>query len=124
MKKAVVLVSGGLDSCVTAACAVNDGLEPAFLHLSYGQLTEKRELRAFNEIAAYYCAKESLVVNMSHLSDIGGSCLTDTNIAVPNAELKNTDIPTSYVPFRNANLLAAAVSWAEVISADRICWCC
>jgi len=117
---AIVLVSGGMDSCVTAASAISDGYKPVFLHVNYRQLTEKRELRAFHEIADYYEVKERMVIDLMHLSAIGGSCLTDEKIKVPNANLDNIDIPVSYVPFRNANILAAAVSWAEVIYADTI----
>jgi len=117
---AIVLVSGGMDSCVSTALTISDGFEPAFLHMNYGQLTEKRELRAFHEIGDYYAVKERMVVDIMHLSAMGGSCLTDTNIEVPYANLDNIEIPISYVPFRNANILAAAVSWAEIIYAKRI----
>ena len=117
---AIILVSGGMDSCVTAASAIADDYEPAFLHVNYGQLTEKRELNAFHEIADYYDVKERMVVDIMHLSDIGGSCLTDKNIDVPDANLDNIEIPVSYVPFRNANILAVAVSWAEVMEAGTI----
>ena len=121
MKKetAVVLVSGGLDSCVTAAIAARD-FEPAFLHLNYGQRTEKRELKAFNDIADFYSVKKRLVVDVSYLKQIGGSSLTDENIEVSKADLNYQGIPTSYVPFRNANILSIATSWAEVIGATRI----
>jgi 7-cyano-7-deazaguanine synthase len=119
-RKAVILVSGGMDSCVTAATAIADGYQPAFLHINYGQRTESRELKAFNKIAYHYQIDQKLVVNISHLADIGGSCLTDENIQVPNADLESDDIPISYVPFRNANILAAATSWAEVLGAKAI----
>ena len=121
MKKetAVVLVSGGLDSCVTAAMAARE-FEPAFLHLNYGQRTEKRELKAFNDIADFYSVKKRLVVDVSYLKQIGGSSLTDENIEVSKADLNYQGIPTSYVPFRNANILSIATSWAEVIGATRI----
>jgi 7-cyano-7-deazaguanine synthase len=117
---AVVLVSGGMDSCVTAAIANSLGYELAFLHLNYGQRTEKRELKAFNDIADFYNVKKRLVISVEHLKLIGGSSLTDENIPVEKAELKRTGIPTSYVPFRNANMLSIAVSWAEVIGATKI----
>ena len=120
MNKAIVLVSGGMDSCITAASAIFDGYRPAFLHVNYGQRTETRELKAFNEIADHYKVKQRLVVDISHLSTIGGSCLTDNQIDVPEADLENPDIPVSYVPFRNANILTAAVSWAEVLVASAI----
>ncbi len=117
--KAVVLVSGGMDSLVTAAIA-NREHELCFLHLNYGQRTEGRELKAFNDIADYYKVKHRLVVNLEYLSQIGGSSLTDKNIEISNADLYYKGIPSSYVPFRNANILSIAVSWAEVIGANKI----
>ena len=117
---AIILVSGGMDSCVTAAFAIQNSLQPQFLHVNYGQRTEKRELQAFHDIGDYYNVNDRLVVNITHLSQIGGSCLTDKNINVPNANLNNTDIPISYVPFRNANILSIAVSWAEVMDTNMI----
>jgi len=116
---AVVAISGGLDSCVTASIAVQE-YELAFAHVNYGQRTEKRELKAFNEIADHYYVKERLIVDFTHLARIGGSSLTDTNIDVSEADLKNKKIPTSYIPFRNANILSACVSWAEVLGAKAI----
>ena len=116
---AVILVSGGMDSLVTAAIA-NEEYELAFLHLNYGQKTENRELKAFNDIADYYNVKKRLCVNVEHLSQIGGSSLTDNKIDVSGADIGNNGIPTSYVPFRNANILSIAVSWAEVIKAAKI----
>ena len=116
---AVIAVSGGMDSCVTAAIA-NEKYELAFAHINYGQRTEKRELRAFNDVADYFGVKVRLVVDYSHLSKIGGSSLTDKDIAVSKADLNNQIIPTSYVPFRNANILSACVSWAEVLGAKSV----
>ena len=116
---AIVLVSGGMDSCVTAAIAAQD-YDLAFLHMNYGQRTEKRELKAFHDIASHYHVEKKLVVDVSHLAQMGGSSLTDKNIPVSEANLANKDIPSSYVPFRNANILAIAVSWAEVIGASAI----
>lgn len=116
---AVVLVSGGMDSCVTAAIADQD-YELAFLHLNYAQRTEKRELKAFQDIADYYDVTQRLVISTEHLKQIGGSSLTDKSIELQKADLKRKDIPTSYVPFRNATLLSAAVSWAEVLGAVKI----
>lgn len=118
-KIAVVLVSGGMDSCVTAAIA-NQNYELAFLHLNYGQRTERRELKAFNDIADFYKVKNRLVVNVEHLKAIGGSSLTDVKMPVEPANLERKEIPSSYVPFRNANILSIAVSWAEVIGAAKI----
>ncbi len=117
--KAIVLLSGGLDSCVTAAIAAKD-YEPAFLHLNYGQRTEKRELRAFNEIADFYGASHRLVVDARFFNQIGGSSLTDQKMEIAEADLNSQEIPATYVPFRNANILSMAVSWAEVIGAVKI----
>jgi 7-cyano-7-deazaguanine synthase len=118
-EKAIVLVSGGLDSCVTAAIAAKK-YELAFLHINYGQRTEKRELKAFHEIADYYQVHERLIVDITYLTKIGGSALTDPNIEVPKADLKNKDIPITYVPYRNGNILSIAASWGEVIQARHI----
>jgi len=117
--KAIILVSGGMDSLVTAALA-SEEYQLAFLHLNYGQRTENRELKAFNDIADYYNINERMIVNIDYLARIGGSSLTDKSIEVSKADLKNTKIPSSYVPFRNANILSIAVSWAEVIGAKKI----
>ena len=119
-KKSIILVSGGMDSCVTSAIAKNESEEIAFLHANYGQRTEKRELQAFHEIADFYSVEEKLIFDFTHLSKIGGSSLTDFDIEVTTADLNNTEIPSSYVPFRNANILSAAVSWAEVLNANAI----
>lgn len=119
MDKAIILVSGGMDSLVTAAIASGQ-YEMAFLHINYGQRTEKRELKAFNDIADHYNVQNRLTVNIEYLAQIGGSSLTDKDIAVTKADLNNSEIPTSYVPFRNANILAIATSWAEVIGASKI----
>jgi 7-cyano-7-deazaguanine synthase len=119
MPSAVVLMSGGMDSCLSAAIA-REQFDLAFLHLNYGQRTENRELRAFHDIADHYDVTRRLVVSIEHLAAIGGSSLTDPQIPVSPADLRRTGIPTSYVPFRNANMLAVAVSWAEVIGANAI----
>jgi 7-cyano-7-deazaguanine synthase len=116
----VCLVSGGMDSCVTAAIAREEGGELAFLHVSYGQRTEARERRAFEELADFYKVTRRLAVSLEHLARIGGSSLTDASIPVAPADLSSQEIPTSYVPFRNAHLLSAAVSWSEVIGASRV----
>ena len=118
---AVCLVSGGMDSCVTAAIARQENAELAFLHVSYGQRTEARERRAFEELADHYGVTRRLAVSLEHLARIGGSSLTDRAIPVREADLSpSSEIPTSYVPFRNAHLLAVATSWAEVVGARRI----
>ena len=117
---AVCLVSGGMDSCVTAAIAREENEELAFLHVSYGQRTEQRERRAFEDLADYYKVARRLAVSIEHLALIGGSSLTDQSIPISAANLSSSGIPTSYVPFRNAHLLAIATSWAEVIGARYI----
>lgn len=120
LKLAICLISGGMDSCVTAAIAKQENAEIAFLHISYGQRTEQRERQAFNDIADFYAVEKRLDVSIEYLAKIGGSSLTDKNIAVTEADLESKEIPTSYVPFRNANMLAIATSWAEVTGADSI----
>jgi len=117
---AVCLVSGGMDSCVTVAIAKGETDEIAFLHVSYGQRTERRERQAFNEIADFYGVEKRLDISIEYLAQIGGSSLTDQSIEVSEANLESTEIPTSYVPFRNANILAIATSWAEVLGASAI----
>ena len=107
---------------MTAAIAEQD-YEIAFAHFNYGQKTEKRELKAFNEIADFYNVDKRLIIDYSHLSKIGGSSLTDQNIEISQADLTSKDIPTSYVPFRNANILSACVSWAEVLKAEAVFIC-
>jgi 7-cyano-7-deazaguanine synthase len=120
--KAVILLSGGMDSCVTAAIA-NQSHQLALLHASYGQRTERRERRAFEEIANFYGVRERLLIRLDSFAQIGGSALTDRNITVPESgeSLDHAkEIPVTYVPFRNAHFLSAAVSWAEVIGANAI----
>jgi 7-cyano-7-deazaguanine synthase len=117
--KAVVLLSGGMDSCVTAAIA-RQTHDLALLHASYGQRTERRERQAFDEVADFYSVTERLVVRLDHFARIGGSALTDKRIAVPEGEAGGNEIPATYVPFRNAHFLAVAVSWAEVIGANAV----
>jgi 7-cyano-7-deazaguanine synthase len=117
---AVCLVSGGMDSCVTAAIARRENNELAFLHVSYGQRTEAREHRAFTELADYYEIPRRLAVSIEYLARIGGSSLTNLNMPVAEANLESKAVPTSYVPFRNSHLLSIAVSWGETIGAGRI----
>ncbi|PYX08696.1 MAG: 7-cyano-7-deazaguanine synthase QueC [Acidobacteria bacterium] len=118
-QRAVVLLSGGMDSCVCATLAARDH-EVAALHVSYGQRTQERERGAFSAICDRLRIRDRLVVRNEALSMIGGSALTDLKIAVPESHAIGRDIPVTYVPFRNAHFLAVAVSWAEVISAEKI----
>jgi 7-cyano-7-deazaguanine synthase len=117
--KAVVLMSGGMDSCVTAAIACENH-QIAGLHASYGQRTEARELTSFHAQADHFGAAERLAVRLDYFSAIGGSSLTDARMPVGTANLQSKDIPDTYVPFRNAHFLAIATSWAEAIGARRI----
>jgi 7-cyano-7-deazaguanine synthase len=126
-RKAVVLLSGGMDSCVSTAIAreKHDAGNIALLHAGYGQRTQRRERQAFEEVADFYGVRERLVVQLDHFRAIGGSALTDEKIAVPENELGAPGsgggaIPVTYVPFRNAHFLSVAVSWAEVIGAGAI----
>ena len=126
-RKAVVLLSGGMDSCVSTAIArERHGTENlGLLHAGYGQRTQERERRAFEDIADFYGVRERLVVQLDHFRAIGGSALTDKNIAVPENEFgapgpHGGTIPVTYVPFRNAHFLSVAVSWAEAIGAGAI----
>lgn len=125
--KAVVLLSGGMDSCVCAAIARerHGAGNIALLHAGYGQRTQQRERQAFEAIADFYGVSHRLVVQLDHFRAIGGSALTDTKIAVPENELGTSGpdgsaIPVTYVPFRNAHFLSVAVSWAEAIGAGAV----
>src|SRR6201991_2296167 len=129
--RAVVCLSGGMDSCVCAALAARD-YEVYAIHFSYGQRTEARELRSAEEIARLTGVQELLPLRIDLFRRIGGSALTDSRIAVPEASEKETlgaslphartgsEIPVTYVPFRNAHFLSAAVSWAEVLGAKTV----
>jgi 7-cyano-7-deazaguanine synthase len=126
-RKAVVLLSGGMDSCVCTAIARerHGASNIALLHASYGQRTQERERRAFEDIANFYGERERLLVQLEHFRAIGGSALTDKSISVPENELGASGphrraIPVTYVPFRNAHFLSVAVSWAEAIGAGAI----
>lgn len=118
---AVVLASGGMDSCVTIAMAAKE-YDLALLHVNYGQRTEARELRAFRDIAAHFHvpAERQMIISIEHLLRIGGSSLTDPGMAIPDAGGREDGVPNTYVPFRNGNMLGIAVSWAEVLGADAI----
>jgi 7-cyano-7-deazaguanine synthase len=117
---AVVSLSGGMDSAVCTGLALEMGFEVAALHLNYGQRTQDKELRAFNDLCSFYRIQKKLVVDISYLTSIGGSSLTDHSIAVEKNFHSEVEIPKTYVPFRNANILAIATSWAEVLNANAI----
>ena len=117
--RAVILLSGGMDSCVCAALAVRD-YDAAALHVSYGQRTEKREQDSFQAICDRFGIRDRLVVRNEALKLIGGSALTDSTMEVPESQHIGREIPITYVPFRNAHFLSVAVSWAEVIGASKI----
>src|SRR5579864_8272745 len=117
--RAIILLSGGMDSCVCAALAVRDH-NAAALHVSYGQRTEAREQQSFQAVCDRLRIHDRLIIKNEALRMIGGSALTDESIAVPRAEAVGHNIPVTYVPFRNAHFLAAAVSWAEVLGAKLI----
>jgi 7-cyano-7-deazaguanine synthase len=118
-QRAVVLLSGGMDSCVCAALAARD-FDAAAVHVSYGQRTEQRERQAFLAICDRLGIRDRLLVKNEALRAIGGSALTDPNIAVPESHAIGLDVPVTYVPFRNAHFLSVAVSWAEVLGAEKI----
>ena len=127
--RAVVLLSGGMDSCVCAALAARDH-QAAAVHVSYGQRTEERERRSFESICDRLEIRDRLLVRNEALGAIGGSALTDSRIAVPEAAVAGVHptgvqtigagVPVTYVPFRNAHFLAVAVSWAEVLGAEKV----
>ncbi|HTF43788.1 MAG TPA: 7-cyano-7-deazaguanine synthase QueC [Terriglobales bacterium] len=121
--RAVVCLSGGMDSCVCAALAARD-YEVYAIHFSYGQRTEARELHSAREIARLVGVRELMPLKIDLFRRIGGSALTDHAIAVPEAAANEAEIgsevPVTYVPFRNAHFLSAAVSWAEVLGAKTV----
>ena len=115
----MVLLSGGMDSCVCAALAARD-FDAAAVHVDYRQRTEERERQSFLDVCERLGIRDRLLVRNEALPAIGGSALTDPNIAVPESHALGRDIPVTYVPFRNAHFLSVAVSWAEVLGAERI----
>jgi 7-cyano-7-deazaguanine synthase len=118
----IVLISGGMDSVTVAGIAKEQCKHIAFLHLQYGQNTAKKEQDCFKRISDFYKipTEMRLVVDISFLTKIGGSSLTDNKIAVSQFNGDSNEIPSSYVPFRNAHIISTAVSWAEVLKADSI----
>jgi len=117
--RAVVLLSGGMDSCVCAALAARDH-QAAAVHISYGQRTEDRERQSFERICDRLEIRDRLLVRNEALRAIGGSALTDSTITVPESRDIGAGVPATYVPFRNAHFLAVAVSWAEVLGAAKV----
>ncbi|MFA9515685.1 7-cyano-7-deazaguanine synthase QueC [Halopenitus sp. H-Gu1] len=111
--RAAILASGGMDSATAVYEALDRGYEPYLLHTSYGQRTEDKEYECANALAAEVDAADFLHIETGHLSQIGASSLTDAEMDVPDANPDSDEIPTSYVPFRNANLLSMATSYAE-----------
>ncbi len=118
--RGVVLVSGGMDSAVTAALAREECAFLGFLHVRYGGRTQEREERSFRALAAHFAPDRTLITDCPSLRDVGGSALTDRGLDIPEGVLDRDGIPVTYVPFRNAHFLSVAVSWAEVLSCDRI----
>jgi 7-cyano-7-deazaguanine synthase len=118
-QRAVVLLSGGMDSSVCATLASRD-YEAAAMHISYGQRTEERERQSFLAICRRLNIHDRLMLRDDSLRAIGGSALTDESIPVPDAESIGHGVPVTYVPFRNAHFLAPAVSWAEVLGAKKV----
>jgi len=118
--RAVVLLSGGMDSCVCAALAARDHDDVAAVHISYGQRTEERERQSFLALCQRLKIHDKLMVRNEALRAIGGSALTDDAIDVPAGEEVGHSVPVTYVPFRNAHFLAVAISWAEVLGAEKV----
>lgn len=122
MEKAIVLLSGGMDSLVCAGEAFANKCQVSLLHMNYGQKTSARERKSFDDIAAFYKVpeKDRKIIDMTFLKQIGGSSLTDDQIDVKTYKGDSNIIPDSYVPFRNSIILSLAVSWAEVVGATKL----
>ncbi|OGS37589.1 MAG: 7-cyano-7-deazaguanine synthase QueC [Elusimicrobia bacterium RIFOXYB2_FULL_49_7] len=118
-KNAVVVVSGGINSCLLTAM-VAEKFNPLFLHVSFGQKVEKRELKSFKDLAVHFKIKKRLIASIKFLKEIGGSSLTDRNINISISGMSNRKVPTSYVSFLNTHLIAIAVSWAEVMGVNQV----
>jgi len=122
MEKAIVLLSGGMDSLVCAGEAFSNKQQVSFLHMNYGQKTSDREKQSFEKIAGHYNVRpeDCKIIDMTFLRQIGGSSLTDDKIEVKSYQGDSKEIPDSYVPFRNSIILSLAVSWAEVVGATKL----
>ncbi len=118
--RSVVLLSGGMDSTLTAAIATRESDDVAAIHFNYRHRTERRELKAFNDVCDFFAIEQRLIVDAEVIRQIGGSSLTDEAIPVTKADLYSNRVPSSYVPFRNGTFLAIATGWAEVIGAEKI----
>ena len=118
--RSVVLLSGGMDSTLTAAIATRESDAVAAIHFNYRHRTERRELKAFNDVCDFFAITQRLIVDAEVIRQIGGSSLTDEAIPVTKADLYSNRVPSSYVPFRNGTFLAIATGWAEVIGAEKI----
>lgn len=118
--RAVILLSGGMDSLVTTAIAQKENDEIYFLHANYGQITEVKEQECFDNLVAHYKPAGILNVDLSYMRSIGGTSLIDTSMEITDHKEGEDEVPNTYVPFRNANLIVIATSWAEVIGANRI----
>jgi 7-cyano-7-deazaguanine synthase len=118
MKKAVVLLSGGLDSSTALYLAKSEGYEVYAISFNYGQ-RHKKELECAKKIAERANIKEHIIVN-TNMNAWGGSALTDSNIDVPKSNLDSEDIPVTYVPARNMIFLSYAASYAEVVGAQDV----
>ncbi|HLW56370.1 MAG TPA: 7-cyano-7-deazaguanine synthase QueC [Bacteriovoracaceae bacterium] len=119
---AIVLLSGGMDSLVCAGLALQENSDVYFLHMNYGQKTSRKERECFDKIADFYNIplNKRKVIDMTFLKQIGGSSLTDDSMEITSTNLESKEIPNSYVPFRNSIILSLAVSWAEVVGADKL----
>lgn len=119
---AIVLLSGGMDSLVCAGLALKENTDVYFLHMNYGQKTSIKERECFDKIADFYQIPlhKRKVIDMTFLKQIGGSSLTDDSMEVTSSDLESNNIPSSYVPFRNSIILSLAVSWAEVVGAQKL----
>ena len=118
MEKAVVLLSGGLDSCTCMAVAKSKGYDVYPISFNYHQ-RHSIELEGAKKIAAFYGVKRHLIIE-TNMDAIGGSALTDKKIEVPEGDTHRTDVPDTYVPARNLIFLSYAVGYAEVLGASHV----
>lgn len=112
MKKAVCILSGGMDSTLASYIAKNEGYEIIAVHFNYGQRTEKKELEAFREITSLLEVHEKYEINIPFFTQIGASALTDSSLEIPTGGVE-AGVPITYVPFRNGIFLSIATAIAE-----------